>query len=181
METEAYLLAGGMFLVIIIIFVIYIILSNRRREVEAVEIARPRRRGREIVPFNEDIEAALYKRRVLCPECDEEVNPFDQECPSCHCRLRPDEFECPNCGSLVDPRDRECPHCGEILLPEPFVCPNCLSPVEPDAVRCDNCRAKFWSPIRLDETTLKSRLKKIENASEEPKWEKSSLRRRPYR
>ncbi|MGA1866779.1 MAG: zinc ribbon domain-containing protein, partial [Thermoplasmatota archaeon] len=91
-----------------------------------------------------------------------------------------DEFECPNCGSWVDPRERECPKCGEILLPEPFVCPNCMAAVEADATRCDNCRARFWSPIRLDDKTLKGRMKKFENVPDEQKWEKSSLRRRPY-
>ncbi|MBN1389926.1 MAG: zinc ribbon domain-containing protein [Candidatus Thermoplasmatota archaeon] len=178
MDTWSYILAAGIFMFIVIVVLIYIIMSSRRREVEAVEVERPRRGKREMVPFDKDIETALYKKRTVCPECSSEVDPYDEECYNCHARLKIGEYECPNCSSLVDPRDRECPQCGEILLVEPYVCPNCLSAVEADAVRCDSCRARFWSPIRLDEKTQKSRLKKLENGSREPDHTERPSRRR---
>ena len=85
-----------------------------------------------MVPFDEEMEEALYRRRVVCPDCGEEVDPYDDECPACGARMTFGEFECSNCGEAVDPRDKECPKCGEILLPDPFVCPKCSKPVEAD-------------------------------------------------
>ena len=138
-----------------------------------------------MIPFNEEIEEALYKKRVVCPECGEDVDPYDEECPSCCSRMRSVVFECSNCGKEVDPRDTECPHCGDILLPDPFVCPSCNKPVEIDATRCDNCNARFWSPIRLDEASMKKRMKSFEEPKEEEKVEESDepavRRRRAYR
>ena len=73
METWTLILAGALLVVIAIVIVIYYVLGNRRKEVEAVEVDRPERRTREITPFDEDMEEALYKKRVVCPDCGEDV------------------------------------------------------------------------------------------------------------
>lgn len=183
MDTWAYILAAVLLIVIVLAIVIYYIITSRKKEVEAVEVERPQTGAREIIPFDEDMEAALYKKKVVCPECKEDVDPYDEVCPYCQVRLKFGEFECSNCGSLVDPRDKECPQCGEILFPDPFVCPNCQAAVEADSTKCDSCGARFWSPIRLDERSLKSRLRKLEDVGSEPEPEKEERpsRRRAYR
>lgn len=156
---------------ILIAFYYVYFLSRRRTEVEALEYDRPGKRMTEMVPFDEEVEEALYKKRVVCPVCGEDVDPYDEECPACGAKLSSGVFECSNCGKEVDPRDKECPHCGEILLPDPFVCPNCNKPVEMDATKCDSCGARFWSPIRLDEVSMKKRIRKFEEPEEEPEEE----------
>jgi uncharacterized OB-fold protein len=184
METWQILLAIGLIVIFAIVIIIYYMATRRKSEVEAVEVDRRQGGRREMVPFDEDMEEALYRRRVVCPDCGDEVDPYDENCPSCGARMTFGEFECSNCGEAVDPRDKECPKCGEILLPDPFVCPSCSKPVEADATRCDNCGARFWSPIRLDEKAMKDRLKKFADDEEkaEPEEEEARpKRRRAYR
>ncbi|MFW3146731.1 MAG: zinc ribbon domain-containing protein [Thermoplasmatota archaeon] len=152
---------------------VYFIITRRKPEVQALEMERPGYGAREMVPFDEEMEEALYKKRIVCPECGEDVDPYDEECPACGSRMKAGIFECSNCAREVDPRDKECPHCGEILLPDPFVCPSCGRPVEADSSRCDSCGARYWSPIRLDEASLKKRTRreeeeKVEEPPEEP-------------
>ncbi|MFO8050553.1 MAG: zinc ribbon domain-containing protein [Thermoplasmatota archaeon] len=163
----------------------YIYFIARKREVEALEVERPGIGRQEMIPFDEDIEEALYKKRVVCPECGEDVDPYDEVCPHCESRMSSGVFECSNCGKEVDPRDKECPHCGDILLPDPFVCPSCGRPVEMDATRCDSCGARFWSPIRLDDASVKKRVRKFEEPkgeeSEEESPERGPQKRRSYR
>jgi hypothetical protein len=185
METWALILAVALFLAILLALGIYYIItqSRKRREIESVEVEGPRWRTDEIMPFDEDMEEALYKKRVVCPDCGEDVDPYDEECPACGARMTFGEFECSNCGSGVDPRDKECPQCGEILFPDPFVCPNCQSPVEAESERCDSCGARYWSPIRLDEKSMKERLHSFEEPEliEEPELEERPVARRAYR
>ena len=88
METWAYILAAVLFIVIVLAILVYIIISSRRKEIEAVEVDRPRGGVREIIPFDEDMEEALYKKKVVCPECKEDVDPYDEECPYCHSAAR---------------------------------------------------------------------------------------------
>ena len=185
METWTVILIVAIPIAILFAIGIYyiMIMSRRRKDIEAVEVERPYDRTTEITPFDEDMEEALYKKRVVCPDCGEDVDPYDEECPACGVRLSFGEFECSNCGSSVDPRDKECPQCGEILFPDPFVCPNCQSPVEADSERCDSCGARYWSPIRLDEKSMKERLHSFEEPEfvEEPELEERPVGRRAYR
>jgi len=184
MEIWQIIVAIGLIVIFAIVIIIYYIATRKKPEVEAVEVNRRYGGGREMVPFDEDMEEALSRRRVVCPDCGEEVDPYDENCPSCGARMIYGEFECSNCGAAVDPRDKECPKCGEILLPDPFVCPSCQRPVDSDATRCDSCGARFWSPIRLDERSMKSRLKKFADDEKEiePEIEKAGSRgRKAYR
>jgi DNA-directed RNA polymerase subunit RPC12/RpoP len=152
----------GFGLLIAVIAVIWFISRHQRRQVEAIEEEPRRGSMREMVPFDEEAAEVLERRIVRCSKCDEEVSPYDDECPHCGARLTVGIYECSSCGKEVDPRDKECPHCGEILLPEPYVCPNCSKPVEDDARKCDSCGARFWSPILLDEASLKKKVRKEE-------------------
>jgi DNA-directed RNA polymerase subunit RPC12/RpoP len=173
----------GFGLLLALIAIIWVISRQQRRQVEAIEEEPGRRDRREIIPFDEEAAEVLERRIVRCSKCDEEVSPYDEECPHCNARLSVGIYECSSCGKEVDPRDKECPHCGEILLPEPYVCPNCGRPVEKDARRCDNCGARFWSPILLDEASMKKKTGKSEPESIEPVEEprRRPQRRRPLR
>jgi DNA-directed RNA polymerase subunit RPC12/RpoP len=176
------LIIFGLLIALVIIF--WIISRQRRGQVEAIEEDLPRRPPREMVVFDEEAAEVLERRIVKCSNCSGEVSPYDEECPNCGARLSLGRYECSNCGSEVDPRDKECPQCGEILLPDPYVCPNCLKPVEMDSQRCDNCGARYWSPILLDEATLKKRRRKLEDTGipkPEEKPEETSRRRRSLR
>ena len=172
----------GIIILIVVVFVIgYFLLRQNRRNVVPEAVERPRYHQGFDDYIDEDMEEAISRRIFTCPNCDTEVGPFDEECPSCGAHLKVGEFECPNCGQNVDPRDRECPVCGEILTPEPYVCPNCYSVVEPDTRRCDRCGTSFWSPIQLDENTLKKKRREYireedEEGKEEEKREERDIR-----
>ena len=163
MDTIIWILIGIGAFVILMALVWFITKLSQRKPVEVVEEERYRPRKEEMVPFDEEVMEVLERRIIRCANCDEEVSPYDDVCPHCGARLSMNIYECSNCGKEVDPRDRECPHCGEILLPEPYVCPKCFKPVEADASKCDYCGATFWSPILLDEETLKRKKKHIES------------------
>jgi DNA-directed RNA polymerase subunit RPC12/RpoP/Na+-transporting methylmalonyl-CoA/oxaloacetate decarboxylase gamma subunit len=166
----------GFVLLFFVIAIIWFISRQQRRQVEAIE-EEPRAIGRrEMIPFDDEAAEVLERRIVRCSKCDEEVSPYDEECPHCGARLSVGIYECSSCGKEVDPRDKECPHCGEILLPEPYVCPSCGKPVEEDARRCDICGARFWSPILLDERSLKKKAVR-EEPEPEPEPERDSPRR----
>jgi len=168
------------FLLVIAVVILYFLLRPKRDKVATAE-ARPGQMRGWSMEDDEEMEEALSRRIFTCPNCDTEVGPYDEECPSCGAHLKVGEFECPNCGQNVDPRDRECPVCGEILTPEPYVCPNCYSVVEPDTRRCDRCGTSFWSPIQLDENTLKKKRREYireedEEGKEEEKREERDIR-----
>ena len=153
----AYILLIAFFIIAIAVIVIYyLITKGSSRSEEALEIKDRSRRG-SMTPFSDRSDEMLASRQFVCPECGEGVGPRDEECPACGKKLVLGEFECNNCGKTVDPTYTECPYCGEILLPEPYVCPRCHSPVEFDATSCDACKSKFWSPILLDEASMKKR------------------------
>jgi DNA-directed RNA polymerase subunit RPC12/RpoP len=180
-----WLILIGVFVALVVVFVIFKVLTSQRRpQVEAIEEDRRPMDRREFVPFDEEAAEVLERRIVRCSKCDEEVSPYDDYCPHCEARLTIGAYECSNCGKDVDPRDKECPHCGEILLPDPYVCPVCGRPVEQDSTKCDSCGAKYWSPILLDEASLKR--KKIAEQpqqveEEEEVEEERPRRRRAYR
>jgi hypothetical protein len=52
-----------------------------------------------------------------------------------------------------------------------------------DATTCDTCGSRFWSPIRLDEESMKERLHDIEEPAleQEVLEEEEPVRRRAYR
>lgn len=165
-ETMLFLLIIiGLIAALVVAYIIYFIYRSRKPKEVGEEI--PARYREDEFFYDEGMDEAFSKRVFTCEKCGEEISPYDEECPSCGSRLRPGVFECSNCGREVDPRDKECPHCGEILLPEPYVCPKCGNPVEADSTSCDRCRAKFWSPILLDEGSIKKRRRKIPQPEEE--------------
>ncbi len=182
MEILYWILIVFGFLVALIM-IIWFISKQQKGNVEAIEDEAPRRGMREMIPFDEEAAEVLERRIVKCSKCDEDVSPYDEECPHCGSRLSIGIYECSNCGETVDPRDKECPHCGENLLPDPYVCPNCLKPVEEDSQKCDSCGSRYWSPILLDEKTMKKKRRKFEEPEEpesEPEPERPR-RRRAYR
>lgn len=179
-----YLIIIAFVVVAAVLMVIWFISRQQRQRIEVVEEENVRSHRDEYIPFDEEAAEVLERRIVKCSECDEEVSPYDEECPNCGARLSMAVYECSNCSKEVDPRDKECPHCGEILLPDPYVCPNCMKPVEEDSTKCDYCGARYWSPILLDEKSLKKKTSRTQPVEEpEPEEERPSrpVRRRSYR
>ena len=152
-----------------------------KKQADAIEMRGPRRRM-DTLDYQEPDEE-LMNRKFLCPKCNSEVYYDEEECPSCGNAFVKGEFECPSCSKMVDPREKECPYCGEILLEEPYVCPNCSNPVSPDSTRCDRCNITYWSPIKLDQRTLKNRKRPVatEERAEEPKEDNKEERLHPGR
>lgn len=171
MDTIWIVLIGAFVALAVILIIIKFATRQRKPQLEAIEEEGQRYHQREMIPFDDEAAEVLERRIVRCSKCDEEVSPYDEFCPHCDARLVIGSYECSSCGKDVDPRDKECPHCGEILMPDPYVCPVCGKPVEGDSTKCDSCGAKYWSPILLDEMSLKKKRRVMEMEAEEKEEE----------
>ena len=178
MDTLWLVLLGAFVLIAVVLIIIRFATKQKKPQVEAIEEHERHYHDRETIPFDEEAAEVLERRIVRCSKCDEEVSPYDEYCPHCDSKLVVGSYECSSCGKDVDPRDKECPHCGEILLPDPYVCPVCGKPVESDSTKCDSCGAKYWSPILLDENSLKKKKIAEQPIEEEPPQEEERPRRR---